>query len=107
METVRPSYGRWSIESYFRDIKEELGLDVEIDAVCDIVPDTYGKDGVAILAILYRCRALHEPAYCADDVADYRWFPLDQLPENIAFESSQAALRRLLESVTADERGCP
>ena len=112
---IEPYYGYWDIPGGFldygeapedglrRELQEELGLDVEIDAIFDIVPDTYGQGGVAILAILYRCTTLHEPAYCADDVVDYRWFPLDQLPENIAFESSQTALSRLL--ATVDDRG--
>ena len=80
-----------------RELQEELGLAVEIGPIFGIFMDEYGDDGVATLNIMYRCTALHEPTTCADDVVEYRWFPLDRLPERIAFKSAQEAVRALAE----------
>ena len=79
-----------------RELQEELGLDVEIDSLLGIYMDDYGTDGASILVIMYVCTALHEPAYSADDIVEYRWFPLDDLPTNLGFTSSQRAIEALL-----------
>ncbi len=89
-------YGEAPEDGLRREMQEELGLAIEIDSIHGIFPDTYGDDGVATLNILYRCTALHKLTFSSDDVVEYRWFPVDHLPEHIAFESNQEALRRLL-----------
>lgn len=106
---IEPFYDHWDIPGGYleygeapedglrREMQEELGLAIEIESILGIFPDTYGDDGVATLNIMYRCTALHEPAFSGDDVVEYRWFPVDHLPEAIAFKNTQEALRVLLE----------
>ena len=82
-----------------RELQEELGLTVEIVDLYGMFMDTYGKNGVATLNIIYLCKALHDPTKCADDVVAYQWFSIDQLPKKIAFKNTRAALQSLVERV--------
>jgi ADP-ribose pyrophosphatase YjhB (NUDIX family) len=82
-----------------RELKEELGLTVDIESLFGMYMDAYGKGGVATLNIIYLCKALQEPTKTADDVIAYQWFAIDQLPNKIAFKNTRIALQTLVESV--------
>ena len=57
--------------------------------------DTYGEEGAPTLNIFYLCKPHNNPRFVHDDIADYQWFPLSDLPKKIAFESAQKALAQL------------
>ena len=73
-----------------REVKEETGLDVAVGDVLDVFPlDNPDARGVIIL---YWARADAGEPHAADDVSDVRWFTPDELPSELAFESTRQAL---------------
>ncbi|TAN57391.1 NUDIX domain-containing protein [Patescibacteria group bacterium] len=77
-----------------REIKEELGVDVELTGLVGIFMDYYGDGGDWTINIHYSGRIKGGDIKPADDIDGYEWFPLDSLPE-VAFESGQSALDTL------------
>ena len=78
-------------------MKEELGVACEVDEFITMEADTYGTDGPALMNAYFTVRLAPGAMRPQDDVTELRWFPLDGLPENIAFESDRKALRILFQ----------
>ena len=57
--------------------------------------DTYGPNGPALLNTCFTVELHSDDLRPQDDVTELRWFPLDDLPDNIAFESDRKALQAL------------
>lgn len=103
---VPPRLGTWDAPGGFidpdehpeqalrRELREELGVEAEIGPLVGIFMDRYGDDGESTLNIYYQA-VLGGAPVPASDVSEARWFPLDGLPDNIAFPSNRAALRTL------------
>ncbi len=77
-----------------REIKEELGVDVELTGLVGIFMDCYGDGGDWTINLHYSGRIKGGDIKPADDIDGYEWFPLDSLPE-VAFESGKSALDML------------
>ena len=92
-------YGEHPEQGLMRELREELGLEIKIETLFGIFMDKYGTQGVSTINIFYRCRALNEPQRISDEISDYKWFPLYDMPPNIAFESAREALTKLLKSL--------
>jgi ADP-ribose pyrophosphatase YjhB (NUDIX family) len=102
-----PFQGFWDIPGGFlesgehpeaglrRELQEELGMELTIESLFGIFMDTYGEKGAPTLNIIYQCQHLYEPRFTHDDIVDYQWFSLNNLPANIAFKSTQEALDQL------------
>jgi ADP-ribose pyrophosphatase YjhB (NUDIX family) len=100
---VEPFKGKWDVPGGFleygedpetgayREIIEETSLNIEITDFVGIFMDTYGPEGEATLNIYYTARRLSGEAVPQDDVAELKWFPLDDLPQ-MAFKNSQESL---------------
>lgn len=88
-------YGEDPYEGLKREVKEELGVACEVDEFITMAADTYGTDGPALMNAYFTVLLDSDAIRPQDDVAELRWFPLDSLPENIAFESDRKALRIL------------
>lgn len=88
-------YGEDPCEGLKREVQEELGVSCEVDEFITMAADTYGTDGPALMNAYFTVRLRSEAMRPQDDVTELRWFPLDSLPENIAFESDRKALRIL------------
>jgi ADP-ribose pyrophosphatase YjhB (NUDIX family) len=92
-------YGEDPFEGLKREVKEELGVACEVDGFVTMEADTYGKDGPALMNAYFTVHLGPGVMQPQDDVIELRWFPLDSLPENIAFESDRKALRALREKM--------
>lgn len=88
-------YGEDPFAGLKREVKEELGVACEVDEFITMEADTYGTDGPALMNAYFTVRLAPGAMRPQDDVTELRWFPLDGLPENIAFESDRKAFRIL------------
>jgi 8-oxo-dGTP diphosphatase len=88
-------YGEDPFTGLKREVKEELGVACEIGEFITMEADTYGTDGPALMNAYFTVLLAPGAIRPRDDVTELRWFPLDGLPENIAFESDRKALRIL------------
>jgi len=107
-----PLDGRWNLpggfvergeggpEAIAREVREETGLEIEVDRVIGVFPSYYGEDESSppIFDVAYLCRLTGgELDVAEDESSEARWFPLDEFPEP-AFAGERAALRALLAS---------
>ncbi len=94
-----PDAGRWDLLGGFleegeepldglrRELLEETGLDIEPGEYLGAYADSYGENGTAVLNLVFDARLAAGDMAPADDVADLRWFDLDDLPasDELAF----------------------
>ena len=104
---IDPFYGSWNVVGGFltygedpfiglrREVKEELGVDCDILDFVTMAPDTYGPHGAALLNTYFTVRLHSIDVHPQDDVIALRWFPLDALPDDLAFENDRRALEAL------------
>jgi ADP-ribose pyrophosphatase YjhB (NUDIX family) len=108
---IQPHLGMWDFPGGFlangeepeeglqRELEEELGVRAENLRLVSIQGSEYPRDDIAeearhTLTLYYLCTIAPEAALApADDITDARWFPLDGLPERLAFEANRRALR--------------
>jgi ADP-ribose pyrophosphatase YjhB (NUDIX family) len=107
---IEPYRGMWDLPGGFlengehpehglaRELREELGVPMARPRLVSVDIDEYPRDDVAeeakfVLSLYYRCEIPEDAALVpADDVIEAAWFPLEQLPDGIAFPSNLAAL---------------
>jgi 8-oxo-dGTP diphosphatase len=108
---IEPFKGCWDIPGGFlepgehpqdgmlREIKEETGLDVRVIDLLGVYMDQYGDGGAAewTLNFYYVVEPVSGEPRAADDVTELHWFPLEQLPEKMAFTHEYEVLRDLQE----------
>jgi ADP-ribose pyrophosphatase YjhB (NUDIX family) len=77
------------LETLQRELREETGLQVEVDAFLGMWMDAYSDDesGPATINLYWTARAVGGEEQAADDVAELRWFEPDELPAKIAFRN--------------------
>lgn len=108
---IEPFRGYWDIPGGFlepgehpadgarREALEETGLQIAIaDSPFAIMIDRYGESQDYTLNLYYVATVIGGEAQPADDVASLRWFPLNALPERVAFDHANEVLRRLAAS---------
>lgn len=110
--TAMPYKGWWDIpggfmdidetpqEAISREVKEELGLHIEIQRFINFYPDTYNYKGVIVplLSIYFSCGLKgNQKIELSDELNAYNWFPLHDLPPNIAFKNARQAIEDYLE----------
>jgi len=94
--------GEEPVEALKREIREELGVSVHVETLFTAEADFYPCLGVPAeasntLCLYYLCSFL-EPAPLLvpeDDIDEYRWFPIDRLPSDIAFDANRRAITKL------------
>ena len=103
-----PDAGKWDVPGGFleedeealdglrRELREETGLEIEPLELAGIWADRYGggDNATATLNLYWTARIVSGEPTAADDVAELRWFSLDDLPpdEELAFENVAKAL---------------
>lgn len=98
---INPAKGDWDIPGGFlewgehpeaglrREIREELGVEIKIKKMLRIFMDTYGDEGEATLNICYVAEIEHGKPIASDDVEELKWFDLNKLPKNMAFQNGK------------------
>ncbi len=72
--------GEHPVEGLKREAREELGVEIEVvGEPVSLAIHTYGEDGIYVLAIGYRARIVNGEPEPADDVAELRWIPADEV----------------------------
>jgi len=89
-------------EGAVRECKEETGLDVTVDDLFGVYsfPEGMQRSG---LVIFYTARVVDGELRAGDDAEEVRVFPLDGLPENVAFRTHRQVLARLRQRAAARE----
>ena len=80
-------------ETAIRETKEETGLDIEAAEILGAGKDKYGEQDTVVIGFVAKIKSgIPKPS---DDVSTLKWFRLNDLPENIAFESNRKALESI------------
>jgi ADP-ribose pyrophosphatase YjhB (NUDIX family) len=104
---VEPQKGMWDIlggfvdagesieECAVREMKEEAGLNVEIEEYLGSMADVYG--GRPTTPVMFRVKSIdgHKKPIAQDDVEELRWFSLNEIPKNIAFENVKIIISKV------------
>ncbi len=87
-------YGESPEEAALREMKEELGVDVELAGLADVVMERGDPRGLCLL-VVYTGRIVSGEPRASDDASEVRAFPLDHLPDQIAFQAHRHVLGKL------------
>ncbi len=87
-----------------REIKEELGVEVELINDVGWVTDRYGEGGEYVLIIGFIGRIVSGTLQAGDDAAAIEWIDPEKVDETrLAFTCNEKFLRRWLKSQTAGD----
>ena len=92
-------YAEHPVEGAVREVKEELGLKVNIDAndIVQIAERIFTSEGIQFLSFTYKCKVDGEVNFNpkADEIEEARWFSMDQALANAASLFDVEALRSM------------
>lgn len=101
---AEPAIGRWDVPGGFleegedpesgarREIREELSL--ELGELRLVLVDVNTEGDGAVLDVLFEASARRDEPRPASDVLEARWWAVDDLPADLAFESTRRILDR-------------
>jgi len=101
-----PFAGQWTLPSGFmelgedpeetavREVGEELGVEVMLTGLVDVVVERGDPRGLCLLVVYTGDIGDGEPV-AGDDASEVSLFPLDALPEEIAWKTHREALEEL------------
>ena len=87
-------YGETVEETAVRELKEETSLDVKLTRLFGVYTGCDDPRNQAVL-IVYEGEIVGGKFHPGDDASEVRFFPLDALPQNIAFEAHRRVLEEL------------
>jgi NAD+ diphosphatase len=87
--------GELPLETLARELREEIGVEIDALEFFGAWPDRYGAGGVWTLNLYWTARILSGEPQPADDVAEVAWFARGELPpwSDFAFENTVSVLR--------------
>ncbi len=103
-----PKVGDWTLPAGFveldenastaaaREALEETGFQVKIEKLFDVL-GACDDPRTNVVLVIYIATKIGGKLVPGDDAMDARFFPLDELPENIAFTSHRLALEKYIE----------
>lgn len=81
-----------------REFKEETQGDCEMVKYWGSSADFYGEAGGQTINLFFEVKVLSENLVACDDALELKYFPIDQLPENIAFNNARVFLKKIKDS---------
>ncbi|MBU1036523.1 NUDIX hydrolase [Patescibacteria group bacterium] len=69
-------------ETAKREVKEEMGIDIEIEKLLDVIL-IKRNDNSIVIAVHYLAKRIGE-IKPGPEISEWNWFPLDELPEDCA-----------------------
>jgi ADP-ribose pyrophosphatase YjhB (NUDIX family) len=105
---VDPARGRWALPGGYmdagelpvaalqREVSEEVGIDIDVGQLLGIFPmmNSGGASLGIVLAYSARPRSIVTELVACDDVDQAMWFTAEELPAELAFDSTQQLLAR-------------
>jgi len=92
-------YAEHPVEGAVREVKEELGVSVEIDEndIVQIAERIFTSEGIQFLSFTYKCYIDGDVQFNpkADEIEEARWFPMQQALANAASLFDVEALRMM------------
>ncbi len=92
-------YAEHPVEGAVREVKEELGLNVNIDPndIVQIAERIFTSEGIQFLSFTYKCKVDGEVSFNpkADEIEEARWFSVEQALANAASLFDVEALRSM------------
>jgi ADP-ribose pyrophosphatase YjhB (NUDIX family) len=91
--------GETPFEGLRREVKEELGVEIEVgsDDFIQGAPHGYGEEDDPVLSLGFCARIIAGRPAPADDVADYRWVTTDEIDDlDFAWEHDRTLVRDAL-----------
>ena len=92
--------GELPLDGLKREVKEELGVEIEVDLedCISMATHTYGEEGDYVLSLGFAARLLSEDITPNDDVADVRWVTAEELDGlDFAWAHDRELIRRALD----------
>ena len=92
--------GEDPIEGLKREIREELGIEIEADVTdcLSMVAHRYGAEGDFVLALGFAARLVAGEPSASDDVEDVKWVGLDDLERlDFAWDHDRELVKKVLE----------
>jgi NADH pyrophosphatase NudC (nudix superfamily) len=86
--------GEEGLEALRRELREELGVEIEPGEFVGAFPDTYGEEGVYTFNLYWTTRIASGEAKPNEELLEISWFTPDALParEEFAFANTVTAL---------------
>ena len=92
-------YAEHPVEGAVREVKEELGVSVEIDEkdIVQIAERIFTSEGIQFLSFTYKCHIEEDVQFNpkADEIEEARWFSINQALANAASLFDVEALRSI------------
>jgi 8-oxo-dGTP diphosphatase len=87
--------GEFPLETLARELREEIGVEIQPLEFFGAWPDRYGDGGIWTINLYWTARIASGKPRPADDVAEVAWFAAEGLPRwgDFAFENTVAVLQ--------------
>lgn len=72
-------------EAAVREMKEELGIDVELKKFVGVFSDP-DRDPRGLVSVVFIAEPKSDDIRINKEAYEYKWFPLDELPEEMGFD---------------------
>ncbi len=87
-------FGETTEQTAIRESKEETNLDIKLTELFGVFPG-FDDPRVHVVIIVYRGEIVNGQIKPGDDAEEVKFFPLDELPEDIAFTAHRTILELL------------